>query len=286
MNNLLLSYILISCKESSLKGAKGLKKHKRLWILILLLGLIAQVSFAFGEVDVPNPMREFYVDDFAKVLSPELEKWMVQTNLNYEKTEEKPQIVVVTISSLQGLTIEDYAVKLFEKWKIGNKKYDNGILVLVSTEDREIRIEVGYGLEGAIPDGRTGEILQYIGPDLTMNDYEGALKKAFYLIGQDINREYEYNDKEIWGSNESHSIMERDITNIPTKPLPLFLKIIGLFGILILIWLDYRFLGGLILGTVFRMFLLGGRGGHGGGFRGGNSGGGGRSGGGGSSSKF
>ena len=140
-----------------------MKKTRQRWLAILLIYWICSLSFVFAEINLPDPTREFYVGDFADVLSPETENWIVHTNLNYERTEERPQIVVVTVPDLQGATIEGYAVALFEKWGIGNKKYDNGVLVLLSVGEREIRIEVGYGLEGAIPDGRAGEIIRYAG---------------------------------------------------------------------------------------------------------------------------
>ena len=69
------------------------------------------------------------------------------------------EMAVVVIRSLDGLSIEEAAVKLFELWKIGKKSKDNGLLLLWSTGDRRIRVEVGYGLEGVLPDGKVGAIL-------------------------------------------------------------------------------------------------------------------------------
>ncbi len=271
-----------------------MKWYKKLLITILLICSVLSFSFAFAEIDLPKPTRDFYVGDFANVLSPSTKELIINANLNYEKTEEKPQVVVVTVPTLQELTVEDYAVRIFEKWNIGNKKYDNGVLLLLSEGDRKIRIEVGYGLEGAIPDGRAGEIIRYVTEDLSANDYDEGLKKAFYLISQDVNQEYQYNNEEILGNYE-----QIDISNGPdvayddgvTIP-PIFMGII-ILGILFLMWLDHRFLGGFIMGMFFRTFISGGRGrggrgggGFGGGFGGGSSGGGGRSGGGGASGGF
>ena len=120
-----------------------MKKTRWRWLAILLVCWICSLSFAFAEVNLPNPTREFYVGDFADILSSETEAWIIQTNLNYERTAERPQVVVVTVPDLQGMTIESYAVALFEKWGIGNKEYDNGVLLLLSVGDRQIRIEVG-----------------------------------------------------------------------------------------------------------------------------------------------
>jgi uncharacterized protein len=69
------------------------------------------------------------------------------------------QIVVVTIDTLGGDQLEDYSIRLAEKWKIGQKEKDNGVILLISRQERKLRIEVGYGLEGALPDGLCGSII-------------------------------------------------------------------------------------------------------------------------------
>ncbi len=264
-----------------------------LWSMILLF-VIGSISIGFADMQMPVPTNTFYVGDFAGLLSNEAKSFITSTNLNYEKTEEKPQVVVVTVQNLGGLDVESYAVRLFEEWKIGNRKYDNGVLLLLGLEDRKVRIEVGYGLEGAIPDGTVGAILDTVTGDLSAGNYSEGLTKAFYLIGQEVNREYNYDDNSIFGEQANMNIPRptkgTGQSNVVTVP-PIF-KILGIAFILLLIWLDYRFLGGLILGLLLRSFLYGGRGGRGGGgfggggFGGGSSGGGGRSGGGGGSRGF
>ena len=69
-------------------------------------------------------------------------------------------MAVVTVPSLNGVPAEDYAVQLFKEWGIGQAKTDNGVLVLVAPNEREMRIEVGYGLEGILPDGLAGQIIR------------------------------------------------------------------------------------------------------------------------------
>jgi uncharacterized protein len=87
------------------------------------------------------------------------------------------QIAVVILSSLDGQPKEEYATKLFRDWGIGNKKTNNGVLVLVAIQDRQIRIEVGYGLEGAIPDVTALSIID--------NDIKPAFKAGNYYEGLD-----------------------------------------------------------------------------------------------------
>nr|WP_243183298.1 TPM domain-containing protein [Anaerosolibacter carboniphilus] len=244
---------------------------------------------------MPVPTKEFYVGDFAGLLHDEAERFIINSNLNYEKTEERPQVVVVTVQNLGGLDVESYAVRLFEEWKIGNRKYDNGVLLLLSLEDRKVRIEVGYGLEGAIPDGTVGEILDTVTGDLSAGNYSEGLTKAFYMIAQEVNREYNYDDDQIFGGQVNIDTQRppRDTGSSNAVTIPPIFKTLGIIFVLLLLWLDYRFLGGFFLGLLLRGFLYGGRGGRGGGggfggggFGGGSSGGGGRSGGGGGSRGF
>lgn len=77
-----------------------------------------------------------------------------------DSTPEKPQIVVITVNSLGGRTIEEFANDEFKRIKIGNAKHDNGILILIAKEERKLRIEVGYGFEGAIPDMVANQIIR------------------------------------------------------------------------------------------------------------------------------
>lgn len=99
------------------------------------------------------------VSDFAGVMD---EKTKSALNVLATEVEQKTsvEIAVVTIKSLEGSDIESAAVDLFKKWGIGKKGKNNGILILMSMEDRSVRIEVGYGLEPIIPDGKAGEIIR------------------------------------------------------------------------------------------------------------------------------
>ena len=86
------------------------------------------------------------------------------------------EMAVVVIRSLDGLSIEEAAVKLFELWKIGKEAKDNGLLLLWSTGDRRVRVEVGYGLEGVLPDGKVGAILDtYVMPRFRSGEFDEGL---------------------------------------------------------------------------------------------------------------
>lgn len=139
------------------RGENLVKKIKPISILStlsLLFSLLLLSIFPLtveAAVDYPEPSNEFYVFDEANLLSDETEKFILDVNKHYEDTQEKPQIVVATVDSLQDVTIEEYTAELFEKWKIGGADLDNGVLILLSAEEREIRFEIGYGLEGLLP---------------------------------------------------------------------------------------------------------------------------------------
>jgi uncharacterized protein len=115
-----------------------------------------------------------YVNDFAHVLDPGT---IAQLDDICQQIEQKAhaQIAVVTINSLDGADIESYAVDLYKKWGIGSKATDHGVLILLAVRDRKYRIEVGYGLEPILPDGKVGGIGREAVPLLKQNNYGGAV---------------------------------------------------------------------------------------------------------------
>lgn len=105
------------------------------------------------------PQPTGYVNDFANVLDSETKNYLEATTRAFEK-ESGNEIAVATVTSLDDAPIEDYAVRLYEKWGIGKKGKDNGVLILVAPNERKMRIEVGYGLEGIINDAKAGRIIR------------------------------------------------------------------------------------------------------------------------------
>ena len=98
-----------------------------------------------------------FVNDYAKILSAQ-EKQEIETLLKQIEKSTTAEIAVVTTPSLEGLSLEKYAVELFENWGIGKKDGDNGLLILIAPTERKYRIEVGYGLEEVITDSIAGNI--------------------------------------------------------------------------------------------------------------------------------
>ncbi|HHV43882.1 MAG TPA: TPM domain-containing protein [Firmicutes bacterium] len=127
-------------------------------VLILVL-LVGNVFAAF-----PRPVG--FVNDYINVIDPESKNEM-EALARKVREEQGIEIAVVTLDSTEGMSIEEYAVELFNDWGIGSSTEDSGLLMLLilGEEQREIRVEVGYQLEGILPDGKVGAILdQYVLP--------------------------------------------------------------------------------------------------------------------------
>lgn len=136
----------------------------------------------------PNPAR--LVTDMANVLSPE-QKDILERKLTELDDSSSNQIAVVLIKTLDNYPIEEYATKLFRDWGIGNKKTNNGVLLIAAIDDRKIRIEVGYGLEGAIPDITTSSIIRNdIVPNFKAGDYYHGIDLATSSIAKAAVGEY------------------------------------------------------------------------------------------------
>ena len=264
-----------------------MKKKFSLFIIAFILLFNVQ---SFARVVYPEPTKTFYVNDFADVIDSETEQNITSVNLRYEKTKERPQIVVVTVDSLQGLDEKAYAVELFKKWEIGNKEYNNGLLILLAIKERRIKIETGYGLEGAITDAQAGRILDSSTGYLSSGDYSRGIESIFLQLANKVNEEYGYNEDEIFDNIDNSD--KYTSNNNDTDGFPNILKIIFII-ILIIIFNGFgggrgrrRRSGFYVPPTIFRG---GGGFGGGGGFSGGGGGsfgGGGCSGGGGAGRGF
>ena len=242
-------------------------KRRFAWLASLAL-LASLVSLSIFKVpvlaaDIPQPTRDFYVNDFANVLSDSTEQMIVKDSAALaDKT--GAQIVVVTIDSLNGQVLETYSLDLLRTWGIGAKDKNNGVLILLSIGDRKSRIEVGYGLEGRLPDGKTGRIQDdYMLPYYSSGDYDSGIKNGYLAILQEVANEY---NLDLASIEKSEPLAAASSTsNSPFSMIP-----VGIGLILLLI--DWIFLHGKITKTILLiLFWRGGR--PGGGYRGGGYGG-------------
>jgi uncharacterized protein len=152
-------------------------KHKLL-IALLSITLCLYTVAAQAEVAVPAQPAN-YVVDLANIINDN-----VEANLNnyLQELEQKTtaQMIVLTINSLEGASLEDLSITIaHDKWKLGQKGKDNGALLLVSLQDRKYRFEIGYGLEGILPDSLVGTIgRQYLVPYFRKGDYSNGIFAA------------------------------------------------------------------------------------------------------------
>ena len=141
-------------------------------IFPIFISLLCCVPIAAHGLEVPR--LQGYVNDYAGMISPSA-KSKIEEGLKAFEQSDSTQVVVLTIPSLEGENIEEFSIKVAEAWKIGQQQKDNGILLIVSKQDRKIRIEVGRGLEGKLTDLMAGRIIdQVIKPRFKQGDFDGG----------------------------------------------------------------------------------------------------------------
>ena len=160
---------------TSLLIGSGLRRF--CWLLALTVPMLIAPIGAEQLGSIPNPRTRdgTWVTDMPSALRPETVARLNSTIGDFERST-GAEMAVVVVRSLDGLSVEQTAVKLFELWGIGKKGKDNGLLLLWSTGDRRVRVEVGYGLEGTLPDGKVGAILDtYVMPKFKAGDFDQGL---------------------------------------------------------------------------------------------------------------
>ena len=248
-------------------------KHPFRFIIIAYLCVQSALLFSLDVPPLDGPVND-YAHMFTTSEIQELNSYLYTIDRQSDL-----QIAVLTIPSLEGDNLESYSIRVAEKWQIGQKGKDSGVILVIVAQDRKLRIEVGYGLEDRITDAQSSRIIRsVIAPQFKKREYgKGVLLGVKNLVGLALQDE----------SLISDAVKESDRQDDDSIPLPLviFLIIIFLFG--------SRFMpGGLFWPLLFlssgRRGGYSGRGGSfgSGGFGGGFSGGGGRFGGGGSSGSW
>jgi uncharacterized protein len=258
------------------------------------LALCIVPALAFTDWKSLKPQG--YVSDFAGVIDARSRAQLEDYAGRVEQAT-GAQLAFVTIPSLQGEPIEDVTIDLFKAWGVGQKKKDNGAMLLLSIQDRRSRLEVGFGLGGAVPDNMSGMVLEDMRPQLRQGQYGPAMIQAAVRIGETIAKDQGVQIPPP-ASYQKPRRISRDSLPWPLILFGLFL----LFGFLSRGGGGYRgggyrgggggsFLTGMLLGSLlnsgryrggrdgggFGGFDGGGGGGGFGGFGGGSSGGGGAS---------
>ena len=158
----------------------------RRFILHFLLILLLPLTAAALEV----PKVSGYVNDHAGLISSATEL-KIENFLRGFEGSDSTQLVVLTIDSLEGESLEEYSLKVAESWKLGQKDKDNGALLLIAKQERKIRIEVGYGLEGKLTDLLSGRIIDNeITPRFKAGDFEGGIVAGITSMAKAVRGEY------------------------------------------------------------------------------------------------
>lgn len=153
-----------------------MKSSLRLVNLKSVIVLLALVVFTYGQAK-KFPAYTGHVNDFANVIDP-ITKQKLETILKNFEDRTGAQIAAVIVPSLEGRSVEEYSNDLYRAWGIGAKSGENkdkGALLIVSLQDRKTRLEVGYGLEGDLPDGLAGELIRRMRPYLQQQQYSQAM---------------------------------------------------------------------------------------------------------------
>ena len=159
---------------------------------LILVCLLVGIQFKANAATIPQQVGDIYVQDFAGLLSPEQQSELVTLGKNLEAGT-TAQVVVMTIPSLEDETVESYALKAFREYGIGKERENNGVLFLVSMKEEMMRIEVGYGLEGALPDGKVGRILdEYAFPFMEQQPDQGIMN-TYKVLYNEVAAEYNWN---------------------------------------------------------------------------------------------
>ncbi|MHC4677636.1 MAG: TPM domain-containing protein [Planctomycetota bacterium] len=225
--------------------------------------LILSAATTAGHAQADLPMPQHYVEDYAKVISPSDEHSL---NGILQELEQKTgaQYIVLTVQTTGGVPIEQFSIELAEKWKLGRKGKDDGMLFVLAKNDRRWRFEVGYGLEGYVTDQYCGRIgRDMLVPYLRKGDYSQGIYQANLQIVRTIATEAGVT-----------------LTGMPkTRPVPVrtrrrSLPCCGALPLLVFMFLIFGGVGRGMGWWFFLPFMLGGFGGHGGYGRSGSFGGG------------
>lgn len=220
-------------------------------ILVTLVLLFTLGGALFAQEGLPQPRG--YVNDFAGVVGSAEEQQMTRLAEALERAT-GAQLAVAVVESIEPYgSIEQYSIALAEAWGVGSGEEDNGVLLVLAMGERRVRIEVGYGLEGAITDGTAGAILdEAVLPALREGQYGAGLLRGMEAVSAEIAEAYQVDLRE-YGAQEQPRSLSRSRGSSG-----------GLGRIIYLLIFLFFFGGGRLFWPL--LFLTGGRGFFGGGF--------------------
>ena len=228
-------------------------KPKTIFSLLFLLFFLLQSGASAENSKLPAPIGDIYVQDFAKVLT-DAEAAEIRSLGRTIEDQTTAQISVLTVDSIGEHTMEEFANEAFRKYGIGDETQNNGVLLVMAVTDRLIRIEVGYGLEGRIPDGKAGRILdQNAMPYLQKSQYNKAILETYKVLAKEVLAEYGEEGGVTPPTQAQHSTANEN------GGIPAWLLIII---VVFVVFLDFKFFGGTLTYLLLSIISMG-RGGGG-----------------------
>lgn len=186
----------------------------------VVTALLALLFTGVARAEFPAPTGT--VTDAANILSVETESALRDRIAKVEQTS-TAELAVAVVPSLDGMTVEDYANRLFRQWGIGRKGADNGVLLLVAPSEHKVRIEVGYGLEGILPDGLAGEIIRNQALPAFRNDrYDDGIRDTVERLATIVEANHVL-------TAEERAAIETDASTSDRPPAVLTTPFFGLF---------------------------------------------------------
>ncbi|WBL47936.1 TPM domain-containing protein [Clostridium estertheticum] len=269
MKDYIIKFIRKSCDFSWGISTKTKMKMRILFVGMIFVSQIMAMNIANAQTKKIYPVASQlkYVNDYAKVLDSESTQYILSVGKELE-AKTGAQAIVVVIDSLKDVPIETYATGVFREWGIGQKGKNNGLLILLSVKEKQWRVEVGTGLEGAVTDIYSSRVMNdYAVPKFKQGLYGEGLRASYSLLCDSVAKEYNVKlDKNI---NVPKQVQTQ---NIPRKG-----NGIVLIGFIVLIFLDFIFNRGRVtrfMATLLFWSSIGRRGGGNGGGFGGSGGGG------------
>ena len=269
----------------------------RVGVVSLLLLLFAAWLAPYAQC-LEVPAFKGYVNDYAEMISPRSEERLERALQSFELSD-STQVAVLTVNSLEGDSLEDFSIRVAEKWGVGQKGKDNGVLLLVAKQERQARLEVGYGLEGVLTDLLAGRIIDdVITPRFKAGQLDEGFEAGVVAVVQAVRGEFKGDPRPArrGGKREPSPLVSYlflgglfiaflgsasrklgMVAGAVILPIAVLLGLPSAFGWLLLLFLiPAGAFGGLLLPIILAGFLRGGGGMYmGGGMHGGGMGGGG-----------
>lgn len=201
-------------------------------LVTLILGILFS-SLIFAETNIPSATDDFYVNDFANVFSAEEKTRIMDNAVKLSNEHNGVQVVVTTVISLDGNTIENYALEMYNLYGIG--KDDMGLLILLSTEDRQIRVEVGKAMEAYIPDSKAGRFIdKYAIPFLKENKFnDGLINLQEALISQIVTTIGKDQTLAASSENEVENLQDSSSSKVNMEMLDFYIVLVSVLLVLI-----------------------------------------------------